>query len=111
MGKSEQPWQNIGYVYRLFSSQKREVRKSYRKFVGNGISEGTRPNLTGGGLLRSIDVWTGLKDFRKAGIRVKGDERILRDNDFVKTVLASAKEAFEERYLLKARGSILTRWC
>jgi hypothetical protein len=104
MGKNEQPWQNLDYVYRLFSNRKREARKNYRRFVENGISEGRRPDLTGGGLLRSIGGWTGLKEFRKAGIRVKGDERILGDSDFVKTVLASAKESLEERYLLKAQG-------
>jgi REP element-mobilizing transposase RayT len=104
MGKSEQPWQNIDSVYRLFSDRKKEARKKYREFVNNGICEGKRPDLTGGGLLRSIGGWTGLKNFRKAGIRVKGDERILGDSDFVETVLASAKEALEEKYLLKARG-------
>jgi REP element-mobilizing transposase RayT len=104
MGESDQPWQNIEYVYRLFSSRKREAIKSYRRFVENGIAAGKRPELTGGGLLRSIGGWTGLKDFRKAGIRVKGDERILGDSAFVETVLASAQEALEEKYLLKARG-------
>ncbi len=54
--------------------------------------------------MRSIGGWTGLKDLRKAGNRVKGHERILGDSDFVETVLASAQEAFAERYLLKARG-------
>jgi putative transposase len=72
--------------------------------VKNGISEGKRPDLTGGGLLGSNGGWTGLKDYRKAGIRVKGDERILGDSDFVGTVLASAREALEEKYLLKAQG-------
>ncbi len=104
MGKSEQPWQNLAYVYRLFSDRKKEARKEYRGFVENGLSEGNRPDLTGGGLLRSLGGWTGLKDFRKAGLRVKGDERILGDSDFVETVLASAREALEERYFLKARG-------
>lgn len=47
------------------------------------------PDLTGGGLLRSIGGWTVLKGLRKAGIRVKGDERILGDSDFVKNVLES----------------------
>lgn len=69
-----------------------------------GISKGKRPDLTSGGLLRSIGEWTRLKNLRKAGIRVKEDERILGDSDFVETVIASAKEAFEERYILKARG-------
>jgi REP element-mobilizing transposase RayT len=104
MGKSEQPWQHLDYVYRLFSDRKKEARKKYREFVEHGISEGKRPDLTGGGLLRSIGGWTGLKGLRKTGIRVKGDERILGDSDFVEAALASSKEAFEERYFLKARG-------
>jgi hypothetical protein len=55
-------------------------------------------------LLRSFGGWTALKGFHKAGIRVKGDERILGDSDFVENVLKSAKEALEEKYELKARG-------
>jgi len=104
MGKSEQSWQSLDYVYRLFSNRKKEARKKYREFLNNGISEGKSHDLTGGGLLRSSGGWKGLKDFRKAGIRVKGDERILGDSDFVETVLASAKEAFEEKYLLEVQG-------
>ena len=48
--------------------------------------------------------WTVLRRSRKDGIRVKGDERILGDTDFVEDVLKSAEEAFEERYDLRARG-------
>jgi hypothetical protein len=56
--------------------------KRYREFVVKGITEGRRPDLTGGGLLRSIGGWTALKGVHNAGIRVKGDERILGDSDF-----------------------------
>jgi putative transposase len=104
MNKTKQTWQNTNYVHRLFGDQKREAGKRYREFVEKGISEGRRPDLTGGGLLRSLGGWTGLMGFRKAGIRVKGDERILGDSDFVENVLKSAGEAFEEKYELKARG-------
>ena len=41
---------------------------------------------------------------RRMKIHLKGDERILGDSDFVETVLASTREALEEKYLLKARG-------
>ena len=84
-------------------SQKRS-RKRYREFVFKGIAEGRRPDLTGGGLLRSLGGWTAIKGFHKAGIRVKGDERILGDSDFVENVLKSAEEALEEKYELNARG-------
>ena len=46
-----------------------------------------RCTLTGGGILRSVGGWVALKGFREAGIRVKGDERILGDSDFVIQVL------------------------
>ncbi len=104
MNKTKQAWQNINYVHRLFGDSKREARKRYREFVVIGIAEGRRPDLTGGGLLRSFGGWTALKGFHKAGIRVKGDERILGDSDFVENVLKSAEEALEEKYELKARG-------
>jgi hypothetical protein len=84
-----------------FPAEKGKPVKATDGFMENGISEGKRPDLTGGGLLRSIDGWIGLKNFRKAGIRVKGDERILGDSDFVETVLASAREALNAANKMK----------
>ena len=104
MGKRSNDWQNADYVLGLFSKTKREARKRYRSFVEKGISLGRRSDLTGGGLLRSYGGWTSLKDFRKAGIRIKGDERILGDSDFVKTVLKSGEEKLERKYMLKAQN-------
>ncbi len=104
MNKTKQTWQNIDYIYGLFSDNKKSGRTKYRAFVKNGIAEGRRPDLTGGGLLRSIGGWAGLKGARKAGPRVKGDERILGDIDFVINVLESADEKFERKYDLKAKG-------
>ncbi len=104
MNKSKRPWQDTGYIFRLFSNQIGSARKSYRRFVENGILEGRRQDLTGGGLLRSAGGWVALKELRKAGIRVKGDERILGDSDFVENVLKSAEERIEQRYVLEAMG-------
>jgi len=72
--------------------------------VEEGISKGKSTDLIGGGLLRSAGGWTGLKDFRKAGIRVKGDERILGAGDFVETALKEGEEQFERKYRLEAQG-------
>ncbi len=104
MNKTKQAWQNVDYVYALFSEKRRLARTRYRVYVEKGILEGKRPDLTGGGLLRSIGGWTVLKGLRKVGIRVKGDERILGDSDFVENVLKSAEEELELKYDLKARG-------
>ena len=107
MNKTKQVWQNVDYVYGLFSERIRLVRKRYRVFVEKGILEGKRPDLTGGGLLRSISGWKVLKGLRKAGIRVKGDERILGDSDFTENVLKAAEKELEQKYDLKARAMIL----
>jgi hypothetical protein len=55
-------------------------------------------------LLRSAGGWRRVRDLRKAGIRVKGDERILGDSGFVERVLKTAEEALEEKHALWARG-------
>lgn len=104
MDKTKQAWQNVDYVYGLFSDKKRMARIRYRVYVEKGILNGKRPDLTGGGLLRSTGGWSVLKGLRKVGIRVKGDERILGDSDFVENVLKSAAEGLEQKYELKARG-------
>ncbi len=104
MDRADRPWQNIDYVLGLFSDQKRPARRSYRIFVEKGVTKGNRPDLTGGGLLRSAGGWSALKESRKAGIRLKGDERILGDSDFVEHVLKAAGESLEQKYELKASG-------
>jgi hypothetical protein len=88
----------------MFSGHGKEARRRYRKFVEKGIADGRRPDLVGGGILRSTGGWLGLTGYRKAGIRIKGDERILGDSDFVESVLKTAREALEEKYELRTRG-------
>jgi hypothetical protein len=50
---------------------------------------GQRPELVGGGLIRSSGGWGVLKALSKARIHLKGDERILGDSDFVKEILTA----------------------
>lgn len=104
MKKTKQLWQNVDYIYDLFSDRKRLARKAYRLFVEKGVSDGRRTDLTGGGLIRSSGGWAALKGLREAGIRVKGDERILGDSDFLDKVLKAADEQLEQRYAIEAEG-------
>ncbi|HID28724.1 MAG TPA: hypothetical protein EYP19_01830 [Desulfobacterales bacterium] len=41
---------------------------------------------------------------RKTGIRLKGDEWILGDGDFVQRVLGAGNERLEPRFALETRG-------
>jgi hypothetical protein len=59
-------------------------------FVDKGIRDDKRPELVGGGLIRSLGGWVAAKAVREAKDRIKGDERISGDDDFVKEVLESS---------------------
>ncbi len=104
MGQIRRDWQSSEYVLKMFDAKVSRARRSYRTYVQKGIAEGRRPELTGGGLIRSLGGWQQVKALRKAGIRFKGDERILGDSEFVERVLKAAKDRLERRYALEAKG-------
>jgi REP element-mobilizing transposase RayT len=104
LGRKKHKWQDIEYILRFFGEKKAIARRNYSQFVRNGVDLGSRPDLTGGGLLRSHGGWAGIRAIRKSGDYQKGDERILGDGAFVKEVLDKAEERFKERYRLKAEG-------
>ena len=104
MDKKKRPWQDSGYVLSYFGKSLREARKRYLQYIEAGVEQGRRPDLTGGGLLRSQGGWAGVKLLRKSGDYQKGDERILGDGEFVTQVLAKAEEQFQHKYRIKAEG-------
>ncbi len=105
MGKVEREWQDVAHVLGYFGKRAGNARKKYRSFVEEGRQRGRRPELVGGGLIRSLGGWDEVKKVRSAGReRIKGDQRILGETDFVDTVLSQAEEDFSRRYRLKNRG-------
>ncbi len=104
MNKHKFSWQRTGDVLVLFSDRAAEARRLYLQFVKAGIDQGHRPDLTGGGLIRSSGGWAVVKSLRKAGIWFKSDERILGDSEFVDAVLSDAQEALDSRYVLASQG-------
>ena len=87
LGKRVRKWQDTGYVVKWFGS-----KGDYREFVKRGITQGQRPELVGGGLIRSQGGWSAVKAMRQSGEGEKGDERILGSGDFVDRLLAEAEE-------------------
>ena len=104
VGKVKRDWQRVDDVLGLFGKRKSDARRAYARFVKKGVPQGRRPELTGGGLVRSAGGWAALSALRGEAVRLKGDERILGDGDFVETVLMAADEQLERRYRLKAKG-------
>jgi putative transposase len=109
MGKRKREWQDSDYVLRYFGERQGQARRNYLSFVSKGVGEGSRPDLVGGGLLRSVGGWTELKDLRDSGERVRGDERILGGSAFVERVLRESEEEWEKRALLRKRSINLER--
>ncbi len=80
-------------------------RDNYYAYVKDGLDQGRRPELVGGGLIRSLGGWAEASMVRLKGQnRMKGDERILGDGDFVMNILSDADERLDRGYELKSLG-------
>jgi REP element-mobilizing transposase RayT len=104
LGHHRNDWQSVDETLKLFSKNVSLARRRYREFVLKGVSQGKRPELVGGGLIRSIGGWQAFKALDKANAHLKSDERILGDSDFVEEVLKKAQEKRERQYQLEADG-------
>jgi hypothetical protein len=71
-GKIKRDWQQNGYVLSLFVQRKLDAKKAYRNFIKKVAMQGRRPELTGGGLLRSINGWEALSALRNEPVRING---------------------------------------
>jgi hypothetical protein len=76
MRRVERKWQDIDTVLGYFGRGRRAVEK-YEQFVREGVSQGRRPELVGGGLIRSLGGWSQVLSLRRKRIKVASDERIL----------------------------------
>ncbi len=79
MGKQEFTGQTVDDVLLLFGQKKKVARQTYRKFVIDGIKQGKRADLGGGGLRRSQGA-------RNMGEYEAYDERILGSGEFVESL-------------------------
>jgi len=104
LGKKNRSWQEIDKILGLFHDKRYLARRYYKNFIIKGISQGKRPDLVGGGLVRSVGGWSALISMRQAKTYQKGDERILGDGDFVEQTLKAANEAMERKSALHAPG-------
>lgn len=104
LDRKKNDWQDTEYILRLFGKRKGNAKRKYSDFVKNGMAQGRRPDLIGGGLLRSQGGWSGVKAMKETGDYQKGDERILGDGAFVTEVLAHAEEQLQKKYRIKAEG-------
>ena len=106
MNSRKNVWQDAAYVLSLFSSKPSDARRAYRIFIEQGICKGRRPDLVGGGLLRSLGGWSAVNRMKPAE-RVMSDERILGSSAFVASVLKKAQENYTRRAMGRLKGVTL----
>ena len=105
MGKVKLEWQDVEYVLGYFGKRAGEARKKYRSYVEKGIEMGRRPELVGGGLIRSLGGWDEVKKLKLKGEeRIKSDQRILGEGEFVSDILSESEDQFARKYRLKSLG-------
>jgi putative transposase len=113
LGTVRREWQDTDTVLAYFGSRRKQARDRYQEFVEAGIAQGRREDLVGGGLARSAGGWSQVLSFRRKGIRVASDERILGSGEFVQRLLSEVdgreKETLRLSSLMRDLPSLASR--
>jgi len=110
LGKVERQWQDTEYVLAYFGSGK-DRRKSYYKYVIEGIDRGRRPELVGGGLVRSIGGWSEVLALRTRKEGHAFDSRILGDSDFVQEIKTDLDDMIKKNLRVSGQRIDLEELC
>jgi len=103
MGVVEAIWQDTETVLGYFGRRTQESRKGYKEFMEEGVSQGRKPELVGGGLIRSLGGWSQVLSLRRRGGKIPSDGRILGSGGFVEGVLADAAKREDETLRLRRK--------
>jgi REP element-mobilizing transposase RayT len=104
MGRINYPWQERDSVLSWFGSKGGEARKAYKRYMKEGITQGRRPELVGGGVVRSYGGWSAVLSLRRSEEKISGDQRILGSGGFVERVLSESAEPLRYRFNPVERG-------
>jgi hypothetical protein len=86
-GTVPRAWQDTRTILAQFGPTPARARRAYRAFLTAGRSQGQRPELQGGGLVRSLGGWQAVTIARRTGAPVQADARVLGSGEFVAALL------------------------
>ena len=107
-GKFKRPWQDTNYVLSCFGENSRRGCSNYLAYVRKGVQFGQRPELVGGGLIRSMGGWSEVLAFRKRGEKQMADQRILGDGDFVQEIVSGLDDLLKKNLRLSGQRKDIT---
>jgi len=102
-GIVKREWQDTEEILKYFGRRQKVAVKRYIDFVEEGDSQRKRPDLIGGGLLRSVGGWSEVVSMRRRGMGMTSDERILGSGGFVERVIAETEAKERETLRLRRR--------
>jgi REP-associated tyrosine transposase len=108
-GNRKSDWQERDYVLGFFGSKGKRAIRAYREFVEAGKDHGPRPELVGGGLIRSMGGWSKVLSLREKDEPEAYDERILGDGDFVQSVLEEADRKMIRQIRARKRAGTVAK--
>lgn len=112
LGEREATFQDTAFVLGQFGSEVGRARQAYRRFVAEGVGQGRREELSGGGLVRSAGGWEAIGELRRRKERWAHDDRVLGTSEFVLEVTGLVEARDEGRRIrveAKERTAFLER--
>jgi len=111
LGRRECPGQDTASVLSRFASRPARARRAYRAFLRAGIPQGRRPDLQGGGLVRSLGGWAAVQTLRRGREHYAGDERVLGSPAFVTALQRDLAARPAERRPIVPLDTLVRRVC
>ena len=108
-GHRKNDWQERDFVLGFFGPKGKRLIRAYREFIGAGKDLGRRPELVGGGLIRSMGGWSKVLSLREREEPEAYDERILGDGDFVQSVLEEADQKLIRQVRARKRAGAVAK--
>jgi hypothetical protein len=108
VGRLKRGWQDTDAILAYFGRRRGEAILGYNRFVEQGIRQGNRKELVGGGLIRSLGGWSQVLSLRRRGEKIASDQRILGSSEFVKTLLAEVNDREKETLRFNKKLTDLT---
>jgi REP element-mobilizing transposase RayT len=111
LGTVPRAWQAIQTILAQFGPTRPRAQAGYREFVAAGAQQGRRPDLQGGGLVRSAGGWSELVALRREKDAVAGDARVLGSGAFVEQVWRETQAARHASSWRVSLETIIARVC
>ena len=109
LGNVSYDWQDHHSVLAQFGGSEVQAREEYHRFVEQGIALGRRPELVGGGLIRSAGGWAEVRSQRQRREPQQFDERILGSGEFVERVLTEAEARVQRQQAARRQSGWVER--